>query len=60
MPDEQVVHILHEGLAVCGFSYDTPNKWPEGHAWVAPRDKELANCDGCKNKFIQQSFLNQD
>lgn len=30
----KVVHLLHEGLPVCGFTRDVPKDWPIGHEWA--------------------------
>jgi hypothetical protein len=33
------VHILYEGLPLCGFSTTVPRDWPEGHRWVTIEDR---------------------
>lgn len=39
------IHILRNGLPLCGFSSLVPNDWPPGHSWVAL--PELADCVDC-------------
>lgn len=41
-----VTHILHEGLPICHFSQEVPEKWPPGHTWVREGDENV-NCEGC-------------
>lgn len=59
-PGEGVIHILHGGLPLCGFTRDLPRDWPDGHSWIglAPYrdgskidDAERARlCDACLDK----------
>jgi hypothetical protein len=35
-----IVHVLFEGLPLCGFSRDVPSRWPMGHRWVSIMDRE--------------------
>ncbi len=48
----QAVHVLHHGFPLCGFTTDTPGRWPEGHVWVHRWDLDLAalgkRCAGCE------------
>lgn len=48
--DEQTVHALIHGMALCRFSNETPSKWPEGHAWVCPEEETRITCAACKEK----------
>jgi hypothetical protein len=41
----RVVHILHEGRALCGQS-GLPTDWPSGHRWVR-REDDGATCRKC-------------
>jgi hypothetical protein len=43
----QTVHILYEGLPLCGFTTDVPAKWPPRSVWVRLEEKLDANCGGC-------------
>jgi len=36
LPQHRVVHILHQGLALCGAGL--PNSWPTAHRWVSIAD----------------------
>lgn len=50
-----IVHVLHEGRALCGTMSNTPNSWPDDHGWIARDDRDnLAReresgrlCRGC-------------
>lgn len=44
---ERTVHILFNGLPLCGFSNELPGRWPEGHWWVRTEQAGLATCTGC-------------
>ncbi len=46
------VHILVHGFPLCGFSTDTPNKWPDHGKWVGRDGKKDATCIEC----IQQEL----
>lgn len=45
-----VVHALYRGLPLCGFTTNTPNKWPVGHMWVGKDETASLTCDACKRK----------
>lgn len=49
-----IVHILHYGQPLCGFSSDVPAKWPLGHRWVPVTDKNRATCPFCKTKSTEK------
>ncbi len=42
-----LVHVLHFGRPLCGFSSEVPSKWSALHKWVNLRDAETANCADC-------------
>ena len=42
-----VVHLLHNGRAVCGFSRLVPRDWPAGHVWVNVSGASQASCQKC-------------
>ncbi|MEK7175493.1 MAG: hypothetical protein AAB693_01670 [Patescibacteria group bacterium] len=43
-----VIHVLHAGYAICGFSEKLPVDWPEGHKWVGFNDPgSFKNKDLC-------------
>lgn len=45
------LHVLHYGQPICGFTTDTPDKWPEGHRWIGIEDwNQLSNCPGCRDR----------
>lgn len=46
-PLGELVHILHEGFALCSFDRRPPYKWPKGHIWVSGPDAETATCSEC-------------
>jgi hypothetical protein len=37
IPPDPIIHLLHEGLAVCGFP-GIPRDWPERTAWLSLAD----------------------
>ena len=39
-----IIHVLHSGSPLCGFSRALPGEWPTGHVWISLRE------------FIQRSF----
>lgn len=41
-----VVHILHQGRALCGL-VGTPSQWTEEHRWVPVTERYKATCDAC-------------
>jgi len=43
-----IVHILTQGLPICGFSREIPCNWPIGHKWVRPEGHSGATCGGCR------------
>jgi hypothetical protein len=45
------VHILHNGLALCGLGM--PQAWPEGHRWVRIEEAKRATCYGCKSRVAE-------
>lgn len=49
-----IVHILHGGLPLCGFSEGaTPHDWPGGHRWVS-KTEAGATCPSCKHKLMME------
>lgn len=50
---ERKVHILKEGLPLCGFSRRIPRDWPKGHAWIEEPDDEdpYTGEDRCRECF---------
>jgi len=42
-----IVHILHSGLPLCGFTSDEPRHWPFEHKWVGPNEAHIASCHHC-------------
>jgi hypothetical protein len=46
----QVVHVLHEGQAICGLG-GVPRDWPKGHTWVRIGEGAQATCSGCQMVF---------
>jgi oligoribonuclease len=52
--DAPRVHVLYEGLALCGFWSGVPGEWPPGHRWVSYQEEGVldhSNCDACKANF---------
>jgi hypothetical protein len=41
------VHVLHHGLALCGFSDKVPREWPDEQWWVGLADCSHATCTPC-------------
>ncbi len=41
-----LVHILHEGVSLCGKP-GLPRDWEPGHVWVHASDADKATCEGC-------------
>lgn len=41
------IHVLRQGLPICGFTQDAPSKWPEGHFWTSTRS--AATCKACQH-----------
>lgn len=50
----EVVHVLHYGAPLCGFTTTIPRNWPEGHKWVSSLEPESANCETCLIKMRSQ------
>jgi ABC-type transporter Mla subunit MlaD len=51
-----VVHILHQGLALCDQS-GIPGAWPDGHRWVAIDDDDVATratCTVCLHRLASE------
>ncbi len=46
-----LIHILHNGKALCGFSYLTPVNWPKGNDWTVVAEKDKSNCEACLKKL---------
>lgn len=42
-----VIHILHQGFPLCGFSLKFPVRWPAGHLWIGIDDQHESNCEAC-------------
>lgn len=42
-----MIHILHEGLPICGFTTALPRDWPDGHRWTRLDDQANATCPDC-------------
>ena len=45
-----IVHVLHHGFPLCGFSLKIPREWPKQQAWVSITNLEDANCEDCKDR----------
>lgn len=49
------VHVLYHCRHVCDapelLGCSTPAEWPEGHSWVDPTQKHLADCERCRAFF---------
>jgi hypothetical protein len=47
------IHILQYGYPICGFSDETPDKWPPGHRWATIDDAEASGhplfCRRCRD-----------
>jgi len=43
-----MIHALHQGLPLCGFSARVPAEWPQGHQWVHLKDWQAATCAACR------------
>jgi len=41
------VHVLRQGLPLCGFSTEVPANWPPGHTWTHEDDCEHVTCPEC-------------
>jgi hypothetical protein len=42
------VHVLHQGLASCGFTRELPSNWPAEHSWVGRADGAVGvTCADC-------------
>jgi hypothetical protein len=47
-----VVHVLHQGFALCGFVINLPRNWPKDHLWISLVDARGAHrhevtCTSC-------------
>jgi hypothetical protein len=42
-----IVHVLHHGYPLCGFTTLIPREWPGFQLWVPIRDAHLATCPQC-------------
>lgn len=42
-----IVHVLHEGFAICGTMEGFPGEWPPGHVWTYDWDRERVTCQKC-------------
>jgi hypothetical protein len=59
-----VIHLLHEGFPLCGFSELLPRDWPDGHRWVGldalgpgVREEGYApTCEACKRVAADRNF----
>lgn len=51
------VHVLHEGLALCGFGHGTfPVEWPGKHSWVRIAEAhDKATCPECLREVGRRS-----
>lgn len=46
-----VVHVLHHGRVLCGFSDKVPGEWPPGHRWISIIDEWAhLNCEECRKR----------
>ncbi len=43
------VHLLDQGLPLCGFSREVPARWPHKHIW-SPLRRD-SNCHHCKSEY---------
>ncbi|MDB5254412.1 MAG: hypothetical protein JWL80_478 [Parcubacteria group bacterium] len=51
-----LVHVLHEGMSLCGFSRNTPTCWPKNHTFTtADNNFEGVTCMQCQ-ALIQDRF----
>lgn len=49
MPVVSIVHVLHHGLPLCGFSRELPTSWPLGHVWLRAEDeRHRISCGRCR------------
>lgn len=44
---EKVIHVLHEGMPLCGFSSEVPRDWPRGHSWIGIDTMIVGGVDEC-------------
>ena len=42
-----IVHVLHEGFALCRTVDGFPGEWPLGHLWTYPHEREKVTCQKC-------------
>lgn len=53
---EEILHILHRGSPLCGFSRERPVDWPKGHVWLsveAQNERDASNCIECIEAWQQ-------
>lgn len=46
------IHVLHEGLPLCGFTRVVPRDWPAGHLWVGVGLVREATCSECRDAVL--------
>jgi hypothetical protein len=50
-----VVHLMTNGQASCGFSMEISSKWPPGNGWTYYPDAEHITCPDCKEQAMRMS-----
>jgi len=50
---EPAVHVLFEGLVLCGRLRGYPKDWPTGQHWVRLEEVGEATCDACRIRAKQ-------
>ena len=43
-----MIHIVHHGQPLCGFSCEPPMRWPPEDAQVGLERQDVATCPRCK------------
>lgn len=51
---DDTIHVLVEGLPLCGFSRAVPRDWPAGHQWVRLTERASATCPGCLGRSAEE------
>jgi len=44
---DHMIHVLHAGLPLCGFTRLVPRDWPPGHLFVTIEKAGAATCSKC-------------
>ncbi|MEY2664518.1 MAG: hypothetical protein RIT04_326 [Candidatus Parcubacteria bacterium] len=53
----QITHAVRKDAALCGFTSDPPDRWPEGHTSASIFACGVVNCPGCM-KGMQRIWEN--